>query len=154
MSRAFVRENDDAHEALPEREISEHPNYVTEAGLDFLDARLTALGEEWAEAKTRGDKTAQARIERDQRYFTARRASARVIAVAEPIDAVRFGVRVVLGLDDGSERAFRLVGEDEAAPGRGHISWISPLARTLLGLARGDVVEFQGNEAEILRLEK
>jgi transcription elongation GreA/GreB family factor len=152
MSRAFVRENDDAPGELPERALSEHPNYVTPRGLELLDAALAALERERTEAKAREDKATLARVERDQRYFAARRASARLVTASEP-DVVRFGVRVVLALADGSERAFRLVGEDEADPAQGLISYVSPLAQSLLGQREGDVVVFQGGDAELVKLE-
>jgi transcription elongation GreA/GreB family factor len=45
------------------------------------------------------------------------------------------------------------VGEDEAEPPQGRISWVSPLAAALIGKKLGDVVTFQGQDAEIVRLE-
>ena len=42
MSRAFVKDSDDAGDALPEIPLSEHPNYVTPRGLAQLRARLDA----------------------------------------------------------------------------------------------------------------
>jgi transcription elongation GreA/GreB family factor len=66
---------------------------------------------------------------------------------------VRFGVKVTLGSAGGSRREFRIVGEDEAEPAQGRISWVSPLAVALIGKTLGDMVEFQGQDAEIVRLE-
>lgn len=149
MSRAFVRENDDAAGDMPERAVSEHPNYVTPRGLAQLDAELARLEVERAQARARDDKLALARSARDQRYFMARRASARVVTVTGPVVAVRFGVRARVHLADGTQREFRLVGEDEADPAQGLISWVSPLARSLLGLRPGDGFEFQGGDARI-----
>lgn len=155
MSRAFIRESDQAAaaEILPERPLSPHPNFVTAAGLEQIEAQVRSLEAARQAARAAQDEGERARIERELRYWSARRASARVIEPARAPDAVRFGVRVRLRLEDGSERAFRLVGEDEADPARGLLSWVSPLARTLLGKARGDVVEFQGAGAEIVALE-
>ncbi len=153
MSRAFVRENDDAPDELPERPISPHPNYVTPRGLALLDQTLAALEAEREDARSRGDTATLARIARDARYYTQRRGSARVVEPTEPVETVRFGVKVVLRLADGGERAFRLVGEDEADPAHGLISWVSPLASSLLGLASGDTCEFLGETAELARLE-
>ncbi|HEY8014642.1 MAG TPA: GreA/GreB family elongation factor, partial [Dongiaceae bacterium] len=42
--------------------------------------------------------------------------------------------------EDGTERRFAIVGEDEADPAVGKISWVSPLARALTGAAVGDSV--------------
>ena len=91
--------------------------------------------------------------ERDLRYWTQRRASARLVETAPTPDTVRFGVKVTLESDDGSRREFRIVGEDEADPSQGRISWVSPLAVALIGAKLGDVVKFQGQDAEIVRLD-
>ena len=65
---------------------------------------------------------------------------------------MRFGVHVVLRLPDGSARRLQLVGEDEADPAAGLLSYVSPLAQSLLGLAPGDTVPFAGDTAEVERL--
>jgi len=154
MSRAFVKESDqDPGEPLPPRPISAHPNLVTASGLKQLQARLQALEEERAAARAAEDAAAVARIQREAQYFAQRLASARVIEPAPAPGVVRFGVRVVLRCADGTERAFRLVGEDEADPAGGLLSWVSPLAQSLLGRAVGDAVSFNNQPAEIERLE-
>jgi len=153
MSRAFVRENDEALPELPERRISAHPNYVTRSGLQQLEATIATLEAERQSARERGDQPALARIARDLRYFMERRSSARVVEPPNAPDSVRFGVRVVLRLSDGEERSFRLVGEDEADPTQGSISWVSPLARSLMGLELGEECTFHDAPAEIVRLE-
>ena len=56
-------------------------------------------------------------------------------------------------LDDGSERQFVLVGEDEADPAEGLISWVSPVGQQLLGKEVGDEIQLQGRPAEILRVD-
>lgn len=154
MSRAFVRESDQdaAGDVLPERPISPHPNFVTPQGLRQIEDTIRELESARQAARAAEDEAALARIARDLRYWTQRRASARVIEPPESPDIVRFGVNVTLLLPDGSERAFRLVGEDEADPARGLLSWVSPLASSMLGKSVGDIVEFQGQEAEIARL--
>ena len=154
MSRAFVKESDqDAGEALPPRAISSHPNLVTPSGLQQLEARLQGLEAERAVARAAEDAAALARIQRDLQYFAQRLASARLIEPAAAPQVVRFGVRVVLGCADGTQRAFRLVGEDEADPASGLLSWVSPLAQALLGRAPGDAVDFNSQPAQIERLE-
>jgi transcription elongation GreA/GreB family factor len=152
MSRAFTRESDDP-EPPPERPISSHPNLVTARGLAAIEAQIRALESERQAARAGADAALRARVERDLRYWTARRASARVVPKVEAPDRVRFGVQVTLRVAGGAERAFRLVGEDEADASHGLLSWVAPLGQALLGRAAGDSVPFQGAEAQILRLD-
>jgi transcription elongation GreA/GreB family factor len=153
MSRAFTRESDEDPGALPERAVSAHPNLVTPAGLAAIEAQVRALESERQAARAAGDAALRARIERDLRYWTQRRATARVIPPAAAPDRVRFGVRVTLLGSAGREQTFRLVGEDEADAAQGRLSWTAPLAQALLGQAVGDTVRFQSDELEILRIE-
>ena len=52
--------------------------------------------------------------------------------------------------DDGCRRTYRIVGEDEADPSRGTISYVSPVARALVGKKIGDVVRRQlGIESDV-----
>ena len=51
---------------------------------------------------------------------------------------------------DGREQSFRIVGEDEADPARGTVSYVSPLARAVLTHRPGETVEMTGGEAVIL----
>jgi transcription elongation GreA/GreB family factor len=153
MSRAFVRETDDTGEPLPELAVSPHPNFVTPAGLKQIAAHVVALEAELRAARAAGDKALQKRVERDLRYWTQRRASARIVPPAAAVpDVVRFGVRVTLRFDDGEERTFKLVGEDEADPAGGLVSWAAPLGRALAGMSPGDEVAVAGRTAEIVAL--
>ena len=155
MSRAFVKESDQEEvSTLPERPVSAHPNFVTPSGLHQIEAQLRTLDGEREMARAADDKAALARVARDLRYWNARRANARVVepAAASP-DTVRFGMQVTLRFEDGSERLFRLVGEDEADPPQGLLSWVSPVATALLGRAVGDTVSVLGKDAEIVRIE-
>jgi len=155
MSRAFVRENDGAEvpEDVPERPVSAHPNFVTARGLHHIEDRVHALEHEREDAKRDEDKVALTRIDRDLRYWLVRKSSAKVVEPDPSPRQVRFGVRVSLRYDSGEERVFTLVGEDEADPAHGLISWISPIAQALIGAQAGDEVKLQGQNAEILRLE-
>src|SRR5258706_11272847 len=142
MSRAFVKESDAAGEPLPELVVSPHPNFVPPAGLVLIEQRVAALEAEQRAARSGNDKPLLARVNRDLRYWTQRRASARVVpAAVAPIDVARFGIAVSLRFEDGTERAFRIVGEDEADPARGLVSWAAPLGRNLTGKTVGDEVE-------------
>ena len=64
---------------------------------------------------------------------------ARRSPLAKP-QRVTFGVAVELEDEDGRTWHFRLVGEDEADAERGELSWVSPLAKALLGAKPGDEV--------------
>jgi transcription elongation GreA/GreB family factor len=153
MSRAFVKESDQEPDALPERALSEHPNFVTARGLALLEQSIQALESERSAARSADDKGALARIGRDLRYYQRRRESARLITPAPDPTVIRFGVRVWLKLEDGSEKSYRIVGEDEADPGQGLLSYVSPLARALLGASVGAMVQIGATEATVLRLE-
>ena len=153
MSRAFVKDHDsDYLEDVADRPISDHPNDVTEAGLKQIEAALEAAGEAYAKAQASADRSALAAAARDLRYWTARRASARVIAAPSDFSEVRFGTSVTILRDDGREQTFRIVGEDEADPAHGSISHVSPLARAMFGKRVGDVVAAGTGEAEIIRI--
>jgi transcription elongation GreA/GreB family factor len=153
LSRAFVRESDQDPGALPERAVSPHPNLVTPRGLAAIEARVQELSAEREAARASGAESARPQIERELRYWNARRASARLIAPGAACDRVRFGMRVSLRLASGALRTFRLVGEDEADAAQGLLSWVAPLAQALLGKAPGERVPFQGEEAEIVTIE-
>ena len=153
MSRAFVREGEGEPEALPERAISPHPNFVTPRGLQLIEVRVHELEAERSAARAAGDAAQRARVERDLRYWNARRASARVVEAAAASARVRFGMRVTLELEGGAMQSFRLVGEDEADAAQGLLSWVAPLAKALIGRAAGESVSFQGGEAFIVSIE-
>jgi transcription elongation GreA/GreB family factor len=154
MSRAFVKESDDAGEPLPELAISPHPNFVTPEGLRLVETRIETLEAELKTARAGDDKPLLARVNRDLRYWTRRRATARVVEPMADPSVARFGVRVTLRFaDDGSEARFKIVGEDEADPARGLVSFVSPLARALLGKKIGDGVRASDRDAEIVALD-
>jgi transcription elongation GreA/GreB family factor len=153
MSRAFVRESDEDTEALPERPVSAHPNFVTAAGLRKINAQVVELEHARQAARDVGDKTLLERINRDLRYWSQRATTARLIEPQAAPDAVRFGARVTVRFEDGSEPTFQLVGEDEANPSVGLLSWVAPLATALIGKGSGDRIDFQGHSVEIVRVE-
>ena len=155
MSRAFVKETDgdQALRELPERPISSQPNFVTSRGMQLIDAQLQRLEQEREQAKSNDDQDALARVQRDLRYWQQRKGSAKVVTPEVSPSKVRFGMTVSLRFEDSdSERAFTLVGEDEAEPQAGLISWNSPVAQALLGREEGDAMEVQGGRAEIVRI--
>jgi transcription elongation GreA/GreB family factor len=153
MSRAFVKEDTgETFQDLPDRPVSEHANYVTERGLALIEAEVARLQRDHAAAQAAEDRGQVAKIARDLRYWTARRATAELIPPPVDISEVRFGSTVTLGRDDGRQQTFRIVGEDEADPGAGTLSHASPLARALFGHRVGDVVPAGQDEAEILAI--
>lgn len=154
MSRAFVKEPDglEAFDELPERLISPHPNLVTETGLAQIENEVARLSRAYADAQAAGDRAALNVAARDLRYWTARRASAEVVPAAQDGSEVRFGARVTFVREDGRRMTYRIVGEDEADPAKGTLSYVSPLARVLLGKAVGDTAHVGASEIEILAI--
>ena len=154
MSRAFVKESDgDDAGPLPERRISEHPNLVTARGLRLIEERAAQLEGEYAAVRAADDRAAIARLARDLRYWVTRRASAQLAPPPDGSETVSFGTRVTIGDAQGERRTFRLVGEDEADPAAGRISWFAPLARVLAGRSVGEVVAGLRGELEILEID-
>jgi transcription elongation GreA/GreB family factor len=138
MSRAFVKELEDAAEELPERPISPHPNLVTAEGLAHIEAEVTRLQQEHAAAQAANDRTALARTARDLRYRTARRATAQLVPAPSDRSKVHFGSTVTIVRNDGRRQTFRIVGEDEADPARGTLSHVSTAgARAVRQTGRG-----------------
>ncbi len=155
MSRAFVREgdSDDAASDLPDRLISEHRNLVTAAGLAHIETELRQSQADHALAQSAGDRGATARAERDLRYWAQRRSSAVVMASPTRASDVQFGAVVTIVRDDGRRQTFRIVGEDEADPTSGTLSYVSPLAQALIGKGVGDSVQIGDNGATITAID-
>ena len=127
MSRAFVKDDDGGPEREFERPVSDAPNYVTPHG-------LTRLREALARVESDNDG-------REARYYRERIDSAIVIDVGlQPRDVVAFGATVEAHDAAGRALRVRIVGEDEADPVRGSISWESPVARALIDHRVGEKV--------------
>jgi transcription elongation GreA/GreB family factor len=158
MSVAFTKEEDSEAAAadLPDRPISSEPNFVTASGLAQLDAWLEEAKAAYAAAQTgesvSADRTAMARATRDLRYYSARRASAQLVETGEATDRAAFGSRVTIEREDGRVQTFRIVGEDEADPAQGSVSYVSPLARAVAGKEVGDVFQLAGAEVELVAI--
>lgn len=147
MSRGFVKEDDLEHAGtdLPERPVSPHPNYVTPSGLRHLQQAAEKLEQERAELFPRKEDPAVnqrlAVVQRDLRYYEARLEQAILVNPAEqPADTVLFGATVTVEDEEGESRTFTIVGEDEADIAANKVSWVSPLARALIGHKLGDSV--------------
>ncbi|MDB5496330.1 MAG: transcription elongation factor protein [Phenylobacterium sp.] len=156
MAVAFTREEDYESQAadLPDRPVSAHANLVTASGLAAIEAALAAARAAYSAAQAEGgvsaDRTAMARATRDLRYWSSRRASAQLTEPAAEADKVQFGRTVELEREDGRRQTFRIVGEDEADPAKGSVSYLSPLAGVLLGKTVGDVAALNGAEVEVV----
>ena len=161
MSKAFVREDTEA----PEEAESAAPalpaggkNYMTPAGYARLKAELKQLVEaerpevvrtvSWAasngDRSENGDyiygKKRLREIDRRVRFLIKRLEGAEVVdASGRDTDQVFFGATVRVATP-GGERELTIVGVDEVDPARGHVSWISPVARALLKAREGDRV--------------
>ena len=103
-------------------------------------------------AVAKKERTAIAATRRELRYWNARRSSAQVVEPAADKSKVHFGATATVRRDDGRAQTFRIVGEDEAEPARGTISYVSPLGRALLGGMVGDTVEVPGGNATIIEI--
>jgi transcription elongation GreA/GreB family factor len=138
-----MKDSDDAAqpEALPERPQSPSPNYVTPTGLQRLRAQAADLAARLQELGPSADPHELALLQRDLRWVEGRLQRAILVdPAAQAPDRVRFGLAVDVRREDGSTEALTIVGEDEAEPGTGRISWVSPLAEALLGAEPGDEV--------------
>ncbi|ETX03024.1 MAG: hypothetical protein ETSY1_01575 [Candidatus Entotheonella factor] len=162
MSRAFVKEdNGDRLESLPDRPISSLPNYMTPNGHRAMHEQLVQLERELAALKGSEElsqKSRQAHLERDIRYYLARLQSAKLVEPpVHPPDQVRFGCTVTVVDAEKTECRYQIVGEDEADIKQHKISWASPLARSLMNKQEGDTVLWQkpvgAVEIEIIRIE-
>lgn len=153
MSRAFVKEQDDRPEDLPERPVSTNPNFVTARGLAHIDGEIEICRKQLAQGQHDQDKAAIARASRDLRYWTQRRSTAQLVESAGTPEVVGFGCRVTIEREDGRKQVFSIVGEDEADPARGLIAYTSPMARALMGKAQRDFAEAPGGEVEVVRLD-
>ena len=152
MSRAFVKEQDDIPDQLPERPVSANPNVVTARGLALIDAEIDTCRKHLAQGQHDQDKAAIARASRDLRYWTQRRSSAQLVGSVEKPEVVGFATRVTITREDGRKQAFSIVGEDEADPAKGLIAYTSPMARALMGKGVGDMADVPGGEVEITGL--
>lgn len=139
MSRAFVREQDNAGpEAPPDLKISPHRNLVTRRGLRLIEDKLAELQVELA-ANPSAERALLLR--RDLRYWMARRETAELAVPDATSPAVGFGSRVTLRRDARKAEVFEIVGEDEADPAGGRLSWVSPIAAGIMGAEAGDELE-------------
>lgn len=140
MSVAFRREGDDEHmEPKFELPIPAGPNWVTVRGLRLTREKVAALEAVDLSGMAEEDAKKHSRV---LRYWRTRLATAELRPVATG-DVVAFGCRVTYRLN-GRDKTVGLVGDDEADPADGRISFSAPLARAMMGAAVGELVDFAG----------
>lgn len=178
MSKAFTKESDNDEDdelqlpALP----AGGKNYITPQGFATLRAELKQLVEverpkvveavHWAasngDRSENGDyiygKKRLREIDRRVRFLIKR---LEIAVVADPAlhhgnNQIFFGATVTYVDDQGTERSVKIVGIDEANSAAGEVSWVSPIARTLLKAHEGDVLKLvmpeRVDEIEVLRV--
>jgi transcription elongation factor GreB len=140
---------------------SDEKNYITPEGFAALQAEFHQLYKverpevvrtvSWAagngDRSENGDyiygKRRLRQIDSRCRHLMKRMDLAEIVdsSLQQHLEKVFFGAWVTLfNLEDDSEHTYRIVGKDEIEPTKGHISWISPLAKAMLGKGIGDTV--------------
>ena len=164
MSKAFTKESEDDEDLDATPKLPQGTkNYITPGGYRHLMEEFDQLWKEerpelvkvihWAasngDRSENGDyiygKKRLREIDRRIRFLSKRLEHAEVVdpATREDTDQVFFGATVTVADQDGSESTYAIVGTDETDAGRGHIAWISPMARALLKAREGDTVSVQ-----------
>ncbi|MDA8108891.1 MAG: transcription elongation factor GreB [Betaproteobacteria bacterium] len=177
MSKAFLREPEDAVEEAPETAAAPpaQRNYVSPAGYARLRAELKRLVEverpqvvsivAWAasngDRSENGDyiygKRRLREIDRRVRFLIKRLEAAEVVdAAGRDTEQVFFGATVGVRSRAGGDRTITIVGIDEVDPAKGRVSWVSPIAKALLKARAGDFVTLRSpsgvEELEILEV--
>ena len=185
MSKAFTKESDgdddrDSGDELPD-EIAGLPagakNYMTPQGFERMREELMTLMRKerpevvqvvsWAAAN--GDRSENGdylygkkrlrEIDRRIRFLSKRLERSEVVDPARRprTDQVFFGATVTCATEKGEKRTIKIVGVDEVDLTKGHVSWISPIARALLRAHEGDVVRMRTpageEEIEIVKVD-
>ena len=154
MSKAFTREENEGPEIpdLPPFASTLAPgarNYITAAGAQKLRDELRQLVEITRPglASSSDDPDAKRQLARlDQRIMQLEeslQSSEIITPPGGPTDVVRFGATVTVRGSDGNEEKYRIVGVDEIDLDRGWVSWVSPIAKTLLNGKQGERIRFQ-----------
>ncbi len=165
MSKAFTKESDGEElDDLPEESgglPAGAKNYMTPQGFERLREELMTLMRKerpevvqvvsWAAAN--GDRSENGdylygkkrlrEIDRRIRFLSKRLERSAVVDPAKraKTDQVFFGATVTWCNSKGDERTVKIVGVDEVDPAKGHVSWISPIAKALMRAYEGDVVK-------------
>jgi transcription elongation GreA/GreB family factor len=153
MSRAFVKEDVESPEEILARPISSRPNFVTAEGRKQIDQALARYEAAHTAAVHKENRTAIELTAREVSYWSNRKNTAIVVSEASGRGQVQFGASVTVRRHDGRVQTLRIVGEDEADPSAGTISYVSPFAQAVMGKSVGDCVQIAGSDSEILAIE-
>lgn len=170
MSKAFTKETDEdpIEEEQPDTALPKGTkNYITPVGFEKLRAELQDLLKvkrpevvkvvSWAAGN--GDRSENAdyiygkrrlrEIDRRIRFLTKRLDAAEVVDPSkQKSNKVLFGATVTFENESGKKTTYKIVGIDESDPAKGHVSWISPIAKALFNAREGDVVPFRSPKGE------
>jgi len=162
MSRAFVCDDqyDSTDDEAPEIKIpipQGSRNYLTPGGAarladelreletvmrPGLAADIERLGKNSLDASPdalSNARRALGRADRRIEYLSRMASMAETIeAPSDGYDRVQFGATVAVVKADRTKSTYRIVGVDEADPGKGLIGWTSPIARALVGKHPGE----------------
>ena len=138
MSRAFVKEDAEVVERLTRRRAASGLppgaiNYMTTDGAERLRARLVEL---------RGISSKE--HDEEIGHLEDTLASATIIEPQPKRDTVTFGARVTVSDAEGKLETYRIVGVDEVDFDSANVSWVSPIARSLLGAVVSQRVSLDG----------
>jgi len=146
MSRAFVRESDDAGDELKPMHPPLPPgvtNYITPAGAKQMQAEL---GEFLETRRSSGEQlSSQERRRLDSQIRQLQQRLQTLVITTPPPNGegtVCFGATVRVRDSHGEENTYQIVGIDETDLDRDLISWRSPLAKALLSHRTGEKVQF------------
>ncbi len=169
MSKAFTKDDQELEEIeLPESKLPVgSKNYITPAGFDKLRSELQDLMRvkrpevvkvvSWAagngDRSENGDyiygKRKLREIDKRIRFLTKRMEAAEVVDPSKQnSDKVLFGATVTVENENGKKISYRIVGIDESEPEKKFVSWISPIAKALLGSKVGDIIQFRSPKGE------
>jgi transcription elongation factor GreB len=179
MNKAFTKESD-ADEGDDELQLPALPsggkNYMTPSGyarirselLDLIDNERPKVVDTVHWAASNGDRSENGdyiygkkrlrEIDRRIRFLTKRLEIAVVTdpSVHSGSDQIFFGATVTYSDSEGRDRTITILGIDEADSAQNQVSWVSPIARTLLKAREGDVLKLVrpggSEEIEVVRV--
>lgn len=166
MSKAFVRESDFPEPTSVPQPIALLPpgakNYLTPDGAERMRAEAMRLLEEerpkWTSSpeSSEAEQTLQAIDQRIRSLLKSLRTAEVVPPPTSPDGQVHFGAFVTVREQTGAQVDYRIVGVDETDLDRGWVSWLSPLAKTLLNAHEGQRVTLNAprgqSELEIVKV--
>ncbi len=151
MSVAFRRESDEEHlEPKFEMPLPLGPNLVTARGLEIIHTKVKNLE---ALISTLSEGQQRDAAKRELRYWHTRQATAQ-LAPEPKGEVVEFGCTVTFRMN-GKQQRLTIVGDDEADPADGLISFSAPLARAMMQAEPDELLPFGGkaDAIEIVAIE-